>query len=177
MSRTQVLSSKYSDVLTGHSRASAPLTGILNKSKALMQRASGDLPILGKNQLNVSLLDNSSVEVSNKHSGIQRSRICLVCYITGLHFPGHPSFRMFWNTQINTKMYLLYLLSYKLFELTADWFKITLFLKYFNLNYIPITQIITTVTDTGNKTFMNKNDDRKYFLLYCQYYHMYSTYI
>lgn len=56
-----------------------------------MYRASHYLPIFGKDGFDVSLGDNSRVEIADEDAGVEGAWIILVGHVAGLGLPSHPS--------------------------------------------------------------------------------------
>lgn len=56
-----------------------------------MHRASHDLPIFGKDGLNVALGHHGSVEVADEDARVEGARVILVGHVAGLVLPCHPS--------------------------------------------------------------------------------------
>lgn len=54
-----------------------------------MHRATHYLAILGEDDLYVGLLDDGCVEVANKDSGVEGTRVILVGHVAGLSFTSH----------------------------------------------------------------------------------------
>lgn len=54
-----------------------------------MHGATNDLAIFGKDDLYVGLLNDGCVEVSNKDSGVERTRVILIGHVAGLEFTSH----------------------------------------------------------------------------------------
>lgn len=86
---TKRLSGDDSGVFPRHSCTCVPFVYVLNKGVTLMHGAAHYFAIFGENDLYVCLLYDSCVEVSDKDSGIDGTRVILIGHVAGLGLTSH----------------------------------------------------------------------------------------
>lgn len=86
---TQRLSGQHPVILPDHGPPGVPLTGVLDKSVALVHGTAQHPAIFGEDALHVWLLHHCCVQVANKHPRVDGLWICLVGHIAGLDLQRH----------------------------------------------------------------------------------------
>lgn len=87
---TQRLSCYDPGVLPGDGSPGIPLTHVLDEGVALVHGAADDFAVLGKDDLDVGLLDDGCVEVADKDSGVEGTWVILVGHVASLTLTSHP---------------------------------------------------------------------------------------